>query len=275
MTVDAPCPSCGRVLQLPDDAAGKRVRCRQCSTLLGIQAVPGGGLTLRAVEAPPRACATCGADIAATDAFCAHCGAPADAGAPAQPAHVPRIDREARRGRRVAAARGRRVGQAATWIVVMGCLMVLGGLVTGCQARKQVEQLRLDDYPNDKTWDIEGETYSTSELKKVVDDEVKTIYIASFVIAGVMFLLAWWARIQPLPAILVALCVFVLLMLVNAALEPETLFKGLLVKILFIVALVKGLTAALEQRAAATAVYADRAATGTARAARPRRRYRR
>jgi len=249
--------------------------------MLDILAAQGGGLVLQAA-AVLHACPSCGAELATADAFCAHCGAstaPAAQPPPVpQAGRAPRLDRESRRGRFAAAARGRKVGQAATWIVVMGCLMVLGGLVTGCQAQKDATlvQRELDKHEDGETWDIEGETYTTQELRKAVDDEVKTIYIVSFVIAGVMFALAWWARIQPLPAILVALCVFVLLMLVNAALEPETLFKGLLVKILFIAALVKGLTAALEQRAAAAAAYGRGGAPpGAGRAYGPRRRTRR
>lgn len=53
----------------------------------------------------------------------------------------------------------------------------------------------------------------------------------------------WWAKTQPFPAAVVALVLFVTVQGINAALDPETIYQGLIVKVLFLVALIKAVQA--------------------------------
>lgn len=75
---------------------------------------------------------------------------------------------------------------------------------------------------------------------------------ATFLLAlnGALFVvhlaLWWWARGAPLAAAVVALCLFASLQVVNAAVDPSTLWKGLILKALFLVALVQAVRAGMQ-----------------------------
>jgi hypothetical protein len=58
--------------------------------------------------------------------------------------------------------------------------------------------------------------------------------------------LYFWARKQALPAAVVALLLFVSLHLVNAVMDPSTIYKGVVLKVFFIVVLVKAIQAGYE-----------------------------
>lgn len=59
MAIQFPCSGCGNQLSVPDDAAGKKARCPQCSTVLDVPAqaapgdLPGGEFHLRPPEPAP------------------------------------------------------------------------------------------------------------------------------------------------------------------------------------------------------------------------------
>jgi hypothetical protein len=52
-----------------------------------------------------------------------------------------------------------------------------------------------------------------------------------------------WARTAPFPAAVVALVLFVTVHAVNAVLEPESIYKGIVIKIIFLVVLIKAVQA--------------------------------
>lgn len=57
-----------------------------------------------------------------------------------------------------------------------------------------------------------------------------------------------WSRRAPFPALVTALAAFITVHAVSAVLDPKTLFMGILVKIIAIVALARGVRAAFEFR---------------------------
>ena len=77
---------------------------------------------------------------------------------------------------------------------------------------------------------------------------VKGWLIAIAALALIQFGLWWWARREPFAAAVVALAMFVTLQTVQLVLEPKSLFNGIVVKILFIMALVQALSAGLAVR---------------------------
>ncbi len=56
----------------------------------------------------------------------------------------------------------------------------------------------------------------------------------------------WWARTAPFAAALVALVLFLTLQLVEAALDPSSLGRGIIIKVLFLIALVSAVRAGVE-----------------------------
>ncbi len=70
------------------------------------------------------------------------------------------------------------------------------------------------------------------------------------ILSGIMAALAFWSRKAPLPAVLVATAIYFALIVLDAIYDPKTLAQGMLVKILFIILLVRGIKAALALRTA-------------------------
>ena len=71
------------------------------------------------------------------------------------------------------------------------------------------------------------------------------LIIWGFFIAGFIFL-GFWTKKKPYYAIVGALCLYATFIILNAVLDINTLYKGLLFKIIIVVLLVKGINDAKE-----------------------------
>jgi hypothetical protein len=80
----------------------------------------------------------------------------------------------------------------------------------------------------------------------MLDEERKLVLGVSLALCLIHVGLWWWARTAPFPAAVVALVLFVTLQLINAALDPSTIIKGIVIKILFLVALIRAVQAGAE-----------------------------
>ena len=97
---------------------------------------------------------------------------------------------------------------------------------------------------------IDGKKYTAGELRAKVKREPVQVLVVNLVLAGLMGVLWIWGRRAPLPAIACAFAMFVVVYVVSGVLEPSSIPKGILVKILSLAVLAKGLKAALAARAA-------------------------
>ena len=67
MAIRAQCNNCGKVYNLPDESAGKRLRCKQCAVAFTVPsapvaaAAPTVSVTVPAVQ---KICVVCGQDVA-------------------------------------------------------------------------------------------------------------------------------------------------------------------------------------------------------------------
>lgn len=78
-------------------------------------------------------------------------------------------------------------------------------------------------------------------------DEAKQLVIGTSVaLCAIHVGLWWWARTAPFPAAVVALVLFLTVQAINIALDPSQAYKGVLIKALFLVALIKAVSAGLE-----------------------------
>jgi hypothetical protein len=190
-------------------------------------------------------CSKCSAVLDPGAAFCAECGhavaaqeAPAAETAPAFG------------GRYLERDRSSRLKRASTWLLILSILFAVFGTVLGfhhrSEADKAKEQLALVD-PSEVLM-VEGETYTVDELIRMVDREVQLIFVLNYFLAAVMLGLFFWSRRAPFPAMVTALCVYLAVIVLNAVMDPKTLYQGILFKIIFIGALVAGIRGALEQR---------------------------
>lgn len=78
-------------------------------------------------------------------------------------------------------------------------------------------------------------------------DDYATLLV-SLVICVVYLILAVWSSRNSFAAILTALVIYLTIILINAIAEPESLFSGIILKVIIIVAFAKGIKAALEAK---------------------------
>ena len=174
-------------------------------------------------------CPACTAPLEAGAVFCARCGAPVSA----EPRAVPP-----------------RVRKASRWLLALSIIFVLFGTGYGLYARSQAADAHevLAGHPESDTLTVEGTTYTVGELRKQIDREVWWTFGANYFLALVMLGLYFWSRRAPFPAMVTGLCVYLAVIVLNAVLDPKTLYQGIVIKILFISAIVAGIKAALEER---------------------------
>lgn len=256
------CPVCSREMRLPAGAEGRKVQCRDCSSVLAIGDADGLRYELEIIrrgEAPSveddtgaQACAQCGAEVRGADTFCGACGADlaAEAGSDEQRKVEARRETAQRRLGHGSAIRKKTTRRAAGWLLALCVLFVIGGfvqfLMLTYQANKAYENLR--PFADDQMLNI---GITAGELRAKIDLEVMMMPAISGALAVLMLGLYIWARRSPFPAILTGLCTFLALILFNALVDPTTLLQGVIVKVLAIAGLVGGLKATLAERALA------------------------
>jgi len=63
-------------------------------------------------------------------------------------------------------------------------------------------------------------------------------------VAAIFIALAFWAKYNPLPALIIALGLYLLIFILNGIADPSLLIKGILYKAAMVVLLIKGIIAA-------------------------------
>lgn len=86
--------------------------------------------------------------------------------------------------------------------------------------------------------------------------ESMLVLAINMVLAGIQFGLWQWSKKNLLPAAITSLVLFVTLHLVDAVADPASLARGILVKVLFVIALAQAIRAGLEARAHGTGAVA-------------------
>lgn len=174
-------------------------------------------------------CPACNAPLDPGASFCAGCGA--SVGSEPRPVH-------------------RKVRKASRWLLAISIIFALFGTGYGFYARSQANEAHevLAGRADSETMVVEGKTYTVAELRKQIDREVWLTFGANYFLALVMLGLYFWSRRAPFPAMVTGLCVYLAVIVLNAVVDPKTLYQGFIIKILFISALVAGIKAALEER---------------------------
>ena len=72
--------------------------------------------------------------------------------------------------------------------------------------------------------------------------------IASGILTIVYLALAYWSQQKPLIAMVLGLLVYLTTLVINAIVDPETIYRGIILKVLIIGFLGKGINSALQLR---------------------------
>jgi predicted RND superfamily exporter protein len=138
-------------------------------------------------------------------------------------------------------------------IAILAALFVLGGLLmfytSGKEATEALQQLR--ELPDEMVFPepIVGKTLTVAEVRQTVEREPYLVLGLNWLLALIMAGLYLWSRRSPFPAVIAALAVFVVVHVANAVVDPVTIVKGIILKVIAIIALVKGVRAGFAVRA--------------------------
>ena len=194
-------------------------------------------------------CPKCSADVTAGEKFCAACGQAVVEGVQRpmdMPPEVIGLGME----------RDARIGRARKWLMAVSIITLLTGFVFWAINNDKVEKdireaetatMGMDPAMRDEL--VKQETGMTWEEAKAHDrGQVKLILFVNIGLA-VLYLGMWfWARRNALAATVTALLLFVTVIGVNAVYDPKTIAQGMILKIFFIAALAKAISAAQEER---------------------------
>jgi hypothetical protein len=149
--------------------------------------------------------------------------------------------------------RGTEMRSASNWIGALAIIFAFSAGFAYFMATSETDKAlaKLTRFEDDVLLQpINGKNYTAGELRQRVKKEPVQILVVNLVVAGLMGGLWFWARRAPLPAICCAFGLLVVLYAVSAALDPSSILKGIILKIVSIAVLYKGLRAALAARAA-------------------------
>ncbi|GEM_PF-2697316 len=157
----------------------------------------------------------------------------------------------ARRGQHRREVNKRKVRNAGRWLLAIGILLALHGTSEGLGVKTVVDQAKAEvdaEFSADDWLEVAGEEMTVTEFKSQMDAEVLRTFLAVYLVAAIMIGLYFWARSSPLPAIVTGLCVYLVLVAVQAVVEPGTLLSGLFWKFFIISGLLAGIRAAMAQQ---------------------------
>ncbi|RYZ07355.1 MAG: zinc ribbon domain-containing protein [Myxococcales bacterium] len=187
-------------------------------------------------------CGSCGKPIRGGDDFCEACGSKVD----------PSL-KTALRDRLAAsdadyAAHKKKMSSAQGTIGALAILFVIGGAVFYFITRGQVDDALQqlagvgDAQPLNEAV---GSATTVGELRSALQSQPYQVLGLNLFLAAVMAGLWVWSKRALLPAIITALGIYVAVQLASAMYDPKTLAQGMILKVIVIVALVKGVQSAL------------------------------
>jgi hypothetical protein len=162
------------------------------------------------VPAAPPVCRSCGNDVKESDTFCQICGFPLKAPREEQDQFIYDRDHKQLELRELK----KKIKRAGTTLYVIAGLNLLLGLILYTVA-------------------------PDSELAIAV-------LLTNLVVGGVFLGLAVWSKQKPVPALISALSLYILLQLILIAADPENIIRGIIIKAVIIVFLIRGLQSALD-----------------------------
>lgn len=195
-------------------------------------------------------CAECGETLGPGERFCPNCGRDLSSPISGPDADwVPRTDRQARQQAKAATRKASRT------IMLLAILFAIAGAFLGHASSTQADKVleAIEDKDADELFpsEVNGKSYTVGELRDEIRIETRLVYITNYGLAVILLGLYFWSRKNPLPAIVTALAVYLVLQVLNAVLDPTTIYQGILIKVIIICVLFGGVRAALTARAAA------------------------
>jgi hypothetical protein len=148
------------------------------------------------------------------------------------------------------------LGKARTWLLAISVITLISGLVFFAIQKPEVEkQIReaevatagIDPVERDRLMRKEV-GMSFSEAMAHDRGQVTLLLAINVSLAVIYFGLWFWAKKNPYMAALIALMLFLAVIVVSAVFDPKTIAQGVIVKVLFLLALTRAVKAGNEER---------------------------
>jgi len=149
--------------------------------------------------------------------------------------------------------RGKQVRAGAKWVGVLAILFAVSAPIMFAMQESTTSQAmqNLAQFHDDQVLQpIDGKVYTAGELRRLVEREPYQVLVMNGILAVLMGVLWLWARRAPLPAIACALALYLVVQVVSAILDPSSIMKGIVIKLIAFSVLYKGFTASLAARSA-------------------------
>lgn len=189
-------------------------------------------------EFSQRQCAKCQARVNPNEKFCEQCGNPLPG--------IAEFDRK------------RMVKDASGAITVVAVLFAIAGVVMFAiqwnAAQPAMENLAT--FEDAAVWSepVDGQQLTVAELRKQIQFETWSVLVINVFLALTMWGLSRWAKVSPLPALISAAAIYLVVIVTNAIADPATITQGLLMKVAIVIILMKGIRSATELSQAGGAV---------------------
>ncbi|MGE0396951.1 MAG: hypothetical protein AB7T06_09555 [Kofleriaceae bacterium] len=195
-------------------------------------------------------CPKCGVAVTADEKFCSGCGAGIAVGPDGNAILYDRVASP-----RVDLSSGH-LGTARKWLLAISIITLISGFVFYAINKSEIEkqlrdaEIQLSGMSPEERDRAFQESIGMTWDEAVAHDRglVRLLLIVNIALSVIYFGLWFWAKKNPYAAALVALLLFLTVIVISAVYEPSTLYQGILVKILFIAALAKAVTAGREER---------------------------
>jgi hypothetical protein len=187
----------------------------------------------------PYKCPSCRARVRTFDQLCSRCGASLPT------AEMREHEKHARGATHV--------------LFVLASMFALAGVFMFYveHTKAELALYELEDLPADDVLEVDDGIYTVAERREELGFMPWGALLTNGLLAGVMWGLGVWGRRAPLPAILVASATYAMLIVGTVIIEPQSIARGILVKVIVVTLLLKGLQAALALRASRAAPRAS------------------
>jgi hypothetical protein len=195
-------------------------------------------------------CPKCGVAVTADEKFCSGCGAGIAVGSDGSAILYDRVATP-----KVDISSGH-LSSARKWLLAISIIMLLSGLVFYGMNKSETEKQHRDAAaqlahmsPQERDEALKQAVGMTWDEAVAHDLGLVNMMLAINIALAVIYFGLWiWAKKNAYAAALVALLLFLTVIVASAVWEPQTLYQGILIKILFIAALGKAVAAGREER---------------------------
>ena len=194
-------------------------------------------------------CPKCGVAVTADEKFCSGCGTGIAVGSDGTAILYDRVAPTTHLS-------NGHLGTARKWLLAISIITMISGLVFYAINKDDMEKQLRDAEAQLSSFSPEERDARLKEAVGMTWDEVVAhdrglvtlLLVVNISLSVIYFGLWFWAKKNAYAASLVALLLFLTVIVISAVYEPSTLYQGIIIKILFIAALAKAVSAGREER---------------------------